>query len=297
MGIKESNKLSVDASFKTPQSCRDFFKTKSRARLTPVEDVSYVRYLVWNCDGTSLLSGSDKFVSTFSFDNSSKVRFRSNLAGHEDNVDGVAAAKTNPSLFASCSADKTIRTWDARSTRYASKTIRTWDARSTRYASKVTTKDANLYLSYTPDDNYIIFADKGDSVGLLDLRANAVLDTVAFKEETNEIVVHPNGKYAFVGMSGGKVDIINLPNLTHVKTIKAHPYLSSCQSLSLSPDQKYLAVGASDACCSIWDLEEMICVRTLQRIDYPVRSVSYSHCGNLLAMGSEDHFIDVAWAS
>lgn len=41
MGIKESNKLSVDASFKTPQSCRDFFKTKSRARLTPVEDVSY----------------------------------------------------------------------------------------------------------------------------------------------------------------------------------------------------------------------------------------------------------------
>lgn len=27
--------------------------------------------------------------------------------------------------------------------------------------------DANLYLSYTTDDNYIIFADKADSVGLL----------------------------------------------------------------------------------------------------------------------------------
>lgn len=45
MGVKDSTKLSVDASFKTPQSCRDFFKTKSRSRLTTTEDVRlYLKY-------------------------------------------------------------------------------------------------------------------------------------------------------------------------------------------------------------------------------------------------------------
>lgn len=32
------------------------------------------------------------------------------------------------------------------------------------------------------------------------------------------------------------------------------------------------------------------------RLDYPIRSVSYSHCGNIIACGSEDRMIDVSWA-
>lgn len=31
------------------------------------------------------------------------------------------------------------------------------------------------------------------------------------------------------------------------------------------------------------------------RLDYPVRTVSFSHCSKLIASGSEDHFIDIAW--
>ena len=87
-----------------------------------------------------------------------------------------------------------------------------------------------------------------------------------------------------------------MPNLKLVKTIQAHPQLSMCQSICISPDGKYLVVGASDACCSIWDLKTLICVQSLIRLDYPVRTVSSSHCSKLIASGSEDHFIDIAWA-
>lgn len=32
------------------------------------------------------------------------------------------------------------------------------------------------------------------------------------------------------------------------------------------------------------------------RLDYPIRTISYSHCGNLIATGSEDRVIDISWA-
>ncbi|KAE9550342.1 hypothetical protein FO519_006448 [Halicephalobus sp. NKZ332] len=281
MGIpKTSQKLVTDAAFKTPASCRDFFKNKNRSRPTDVDDVSYVRTLCWNVDGTALYSGSDRYVTTYTFDNASKVRFRANLSGHEDAVESVDASKSNPNLFVSCSADKTVRLWDAR---------------VSKHSESFETKDANLYIAYSPDDNYAIFVDKSDNINILDFRVGQVVESVSYKEETNEVIVHPNGQYIFVAMSGGKVEVLKMPNLEPVRTIRAHPPLSSCQSLCLSPNQKFLAVGATDACCSIWNLETLTCIRTLQRLDYPVRSISYSHCGNLLATGSEDHFIDVAW--
>ena len=37
------------------------------------------------------------------------------------------------------------------------------------------------------------------------------------------------------------------------------------------------------------------CVFSLFRLDYPVRAVSFSHDGRILAAGSEDHCIDVSW--
>lgn len=36
------------------------------------------------------------------------------------------------------------------------------------------------------------------------------------------------------------------------------------------------------------------CSKSCFRLDYPVRAVSFSYDGALLAAGSEDHFIDIA---
>ncbi|PNI52006.1 THOC3 isoform 9, partial [Pan troglodytes] len=45
---------------------------------------------------------------------------------------------------------------------------------------------------------------------------------------------------------------------------------------------------------SLWDVDELVCVRCFSRLDWPVRTLSFSHDGKMLASASEDHFIDIA---
>jgi WD40 repeat protein len=54
-----------------------------------------------------------------------------------------------------------------------------------------------------------------------------------------------------------------------------------------------MAVGSADASVSLWDIQDLICLRTFGELDWPVRTVSFSHDGSLLAMGSEDRVIDI----
>ena len=56
---------------------------------------------------------------------------------------------------------------------------------------------------------------------------------------------------------------------------------------------QYFAVGSADALVSLWDVNELACLRTLSRLDWPIRSVSFSYDGKLLASASEDLFIDI----
>lgn len=57
-----------------------------------------------------------------------------------------------------------------------------------------------------------------------------------------------------------------MSNLKRKSTVQAHPQLSACQAVAASPqNERYLAVGGSDAVTSIWDLSDMICVQTLNR--------------------------------
>lgn len=44
---------------------------------------------------------------------------------------------------------------------------------------------------------------------------------------------------------------------------------------------------------SLWDAEELACIRVFSRLDWPVRTISFSHDGKLLASASEDLIIDI----
>lgn len=104
------------------------------------------------------------------------------------------------------------------------------------------------------------------------------------------------------------------PELKPIQSINAHP--SNCICIKFDPTGKYFATGSADALVSLWDVEELVCVRCFSRwvepprvrrllralfesllccrLDWPVRTLSFSHDGKMLASASEDHFIDIA---
>uniref|UniRef100_A0A8B9R5X8 THO complex 3 n=1 Tax=Astyanax mexicanus TaxID=7994 RepID=A0A8B9R5X8_ASTMX len=82
------------------------------------------------------------------------------------------------------------------------------------------------------------------------------------------------------------------PELKLIQSINAHP--SNCICIKFDPTGKYFATGSADALVSLWDVDELVCVRCFSRLDWPVRTLSFSHDGKMLASASEDHFIDIA---
>jgi THO complex subunit 3 len=67
-----------------------------------------------------------------------------------------------------------------------------------------------------------------------------------------------------------------------------HAHTSSCNALSLSPSGEYLAVGGGDALVSLWDTQEWLCVRTLEVVQGPVRSVDFSFDGSYVVAGADE---------
>ena len=49
-----------------------------------------------------------------------------------------------------------------------------------------------------------------------------------------------------------------------------------------------LAVGGSDAIISLWDTKEWISIRTLTKMEGPVRSLSFSFDGSYIVAGSDE---------
>lgn len=62
--------------------------------------------------------------------------------------------------------------------------------------------------------------------------------------------------------------------------------------LCLRPS-RYFAVGSADALVSLWDVEDLACLRTFSRLQFPIRTVSFTHDSKMIASASEDLSIDV----
>lgn len=53
------------------------------------------------------------------------------------------------------------------------------------------------------------------------------------------------------------------PELKSIQSINAHP--SNCICIKFDPTGKYFATGSTDALVSLWDVEELVCVRCFSR--------------------------------
>lgn len=76
-----------------------------------------------------------------------------------------------------------------------------------------------------------------------------------------------------------------------LKTLQAHT--ANCYCIKADPKGRHFAVGAADALVSLWDQRDLTCLRTFPNMEWPIRSLAFSHDGEFIAAASEDPFVEI----
>ncbi|XP_059473059.1 THO complex subunit 3 [Neocloeon triangulifer] len=254
---------------------RNHFKKNKKIRDYQAHS-SKVHSVGWSCDGKRLASGSfDKSVTIFTLDRD-RLSKEHTFTGHDGSVDQICWHSTNANLLSTASGDKTVRIWDSR---------------AKKCVSKINTKGENINITWSPDGSTIAVGNKEDLVTFIDTRTDKIREEKQFKFEVNEISWNKDGDLFFLTNGQGCINILSYPNLELHHILQCHP--GTCICIEFDPTGKYFATGSADALVSLWDVNDLVCLRTFQRLDWPVRTLSFSHDGKLLASASEDLIIDI----
>ncbi|XP_037949030.1 THO complex subunit 3-like [Teleopsis dalmanni] len=234
----------------------------------------------WSCEGRRLASGSfDKTVVVYTLDRD-RLAKDTTLRGHTASVDQLCWHAHHPDLLSTASGDKSVRIWDAR---------------AGRCSAVVNTKGENINITWSPDGKTIAVGNKDDLVTFIDARTNKIKVEKQFNFEVNEIAWNKNNNLFFLTSGTGSVHVLSYPNLESMEVLRGHP--ATCICIEFDPTGKYFAVGSADSLVSVWNANELSCQHVIERLEWPVRTISFSHDGKLIASGSEDLFIDIAYAT
>jgi THO complex subunit 3 len=83
-----------------------------------------------------------------------------------------------------------------------------------------------------------------------------------------------------------EVEMLRAGDMRPLGALRGHTAGVLC--LAVDAEERFLASGGADAATCLWDLEDLICLKTFLGTDFPVRSLSFSHDSKYLALGSPE---------
>jgi len=253
-----------------------------------------VRCLGWNSSGDSLASGAiDGTLRLWpNADRTKHPKDSLEMKGHSSCINALCSNLVNPDRLATTSSDKTVRLWDLRT------------AKST---STIPLPGEGLNIVWSPDGNTIACGVQGtanmtttdngqkakSALIHIDTRKNNITKKLVFFYLVNKMAWNPAGTHFFLITGSGEIEIRTWPEFKLLRTIRAHT--DAIRTIDMNPNGKNFAVGSADSLASLWDVGELVCLRTFGQLNSMVHTISISYDGQYLAAGSkEDTFIDIS---
>ncbi|KAK0201869.1 WD40-repeat-containing domain protein [Desarmillaria ectypa] len=244
-----------------------------------------MNHVAWSCDGKKLAAvGIDKITRVWQPEKGMEARSATMFSGgHSDDVDHVTWNPTHPELFCTSSGK------DRR--------IVFWDARQSRCLQQVSLKQSPLVMNYSPDGKTMVYTSAGHQMYFLECgQAQGGKETWSVSDKeiipgSRAMFNHAGDGIVLTHHSEHTLRVLDYPSLTVRETPAAH--VGGCEAAALDPRGRYLASGGFDSIVNLFDLTEWICARTITACEHQISSLSFSHDGEYLAIGSTGVYVDI----
>jgi len=175
----------------------------------------------------------------------------------------------------------------------ADKVMDIWHVRASKPAVRVETMGQNINVDWSPDGKFVAVGNRDDMVGVVDVAAGKMIAKVKFAVEVNEMAWSADGRHILLahgGHSCGGVKVLQWrPEETQMELVYEAPAHSSPgMGLRLDRGFSHMAIGSTDLTVSLWDLEDLVCYKSLSTFDNTVQRMSFSGDGTLLAVCADE---------
>ena len=147
-------------------------------------------------------------------------------------------------------------------------------------------------MTWKNNGGTIALGNKDDLISFVDYKSQKIVLEKEFGFEVNELAWNNSDNQFYLTSGSGSIHVLEYPSLNELMILPSHT--AHCICLKFSPDRQHFATGGADALINIWDADELVCLKSFSRLEWPVRTISFNHDGKLLASGSEDLVIDIS---